>query len=211
MKIRHSFLNIVPVIAIFLLVLMSSGCSADNALAKKSDKQVKQTDSLGNSNDPQNKNSDRSNQVKSGEKSKKKSIKAARERFILTDINGKTRTWSEFAGKALIVNFWATWCGPCRMEMPVLKNIYHEYQGQGLEILGISVDRDQRKVPPFIKQMDIPWVILFADQDVPREFKMGRGIPSTIIFNAEGVEVSRFSGVRPEGFIRQEVMKALAL
>lgn len=210
MKIRHRFLNIGPVFAILLLVLMSSGCSAENARAKKSDKQVSQTDSLDNKEIPKDQSSDRPTRDNPVEKASKKSIKAAPERFVLTDINGKTRTWSEFAGKALIVNFWATWCGPCRMEMPVLKNIYNEFHSQGLEILGISVDRDQRKVPPFIKQMNIPWVILFADQNVPLEFKMGRGIPSTIIFNAEGVEVSRFSGVRPEGFIRQELKKAMA-
>lgn len=211
MNIRRRFFIIVPLIAMFLFVWLSSGCSAEDALADKSDKQSNRADSLSKSDDSQQKSNDRSSQDKAEGKSSKKSVKPVRERFILTDINGQTRTWSEFAGKTLIVNFWATWCGPCRMEMPVLKKIYTEYQDQGLEILGISVDRDQRKVPPFIRQMGIPWVVLFADEDVPREFKMGRGIPSTIIFNAEGVEVSRFSGVRSEGFIRQEVKKAMAL
>ena len=131
------------------------------------------------------------------------------ERFSLQDLNGHTRTWSEFAGKPLVVNFWATWCAPCRMEMPAMKKLYEEYHPQGLEIVGISVDRNTGPVPGFVRQMQIPWVILYEDNKVTEEFKMGTSIPTTIFFDASGKEVSRFVGARPESQFRTEIEKIL--
>lgn len=129
------------------------------------------------------------------------------ERFALKDISGTTRVWSEFAGKPLAINFWATWCGPCRMEIPVLKKLYAEYQPKGLEIIGISVDRDQRKVPPYVQQMGMPWVVLYTNREVLQEFKMGQGIPYTIFIDAEGNETGRVIGAQPEGVFRRELAK----
>ena len=131
------------------------------------------------------------------------------ERFALKDISGTTRVWSEFAGKPLAINFWATWCGPCRMEIPVLKKLYAEYQPKGLEIIGISVDRDQRKVLPYVQQMGMPWVVLYTNREVLQEFKMGQGIPYTIFIDAEGNETGRVIGAQPEGVFRRELAKIL--
>jgi thiol-disulfide isomerase/thioredoxin len=111
----------------------------------------------------------------------------ANERFVLTDLAGKERTWSEFAGKPLIINFWATWCGPCRVEMPAMMK--------------------KRAVAPFIDKMQVPWVIVYGDQQVAYEFKLGRGVPMTIFFDGEGKETGRVTGARPESFFRQEIAK----
>ncbi len=124
------------------------------------------------------------------------------ERFVLDDVYNRKRKWSEFVGKPLVVNFWATWCPPCRMEMPVLKKLYQEYKPKGLEIVGISVDDTRDPVMPFIQQMQIPWVILYGDKNVAEEFKMGRGIPVTIFFDASGKEIGRVTGAQPEGVFR---------
>lgn len=126
----------------------------------------------------------------------------ASERFVLDDVFSRKRKWSEFIGKPLVINFWATWCPPCRMEMPVLKALYKEYHPRGLEIVGISVDDSREPVMPFIQQMQLPWVILHGDKNVAEEFKMGRGIPVTIFFDASGREIGRVTGAQPESVFR---------
>lgn len=124
------------------------------------------------------------------------------ERFVLDDVFNRKRKWSEFVGKPLVVNFWATWCPPCRMEMPVLRKLYQEYKPKGLEIVGISVDDTRDPVMPYIQQMKIPWVILYGDKNVSEEFKMGRGIPVTVFFDTTGKEIGRVTGAQPEGVFR---------
>ena len=133
-----------------------------------------------------------------------------RERFILNDLFGQKRRWSEFVGKPLVINFWATWCGPCRYEMPVLKKLYAEYKPKGLEIVGISVDRTLDPVTPFVYQMQIPWVIVHGDSRVVEEFKLGRGIPMTIFFDASGKEIGRVTGAQPEPVFRDYFNRLVA-
>ncbi len=128
---------------------------------------------------------------------------ASSERFVLDDINNRKRKWSDFVGKPLVINFWATWCPPCRMEMPVLRKLYQEYHYKGLEIVGISMDDTRDPVIPYIRQMQIPWVILYGDLEVAEEFKMGRGIPVTVFFDASGKEIGRLTGAQPEDVFRQ--------
>jgi len=135
---------------------------------------------------------------------------ASLERFILLDINGQERRWSEFKGKPLMINFWATWCGPCRREIPLLINIYDQYHDQGLEIIGISIDQRRDQVPPFVRQFDIPYVILYGDYQSTVEFELGRGIPVTIFIDAEGNETGRISGAQPPEFFMNQVQKLMA-
>jgi thiol-disulfide isomerase/thioredoxin len=136
-------------------------------------------------------------------------VAAARtsEKFILYDIRGNQRRWSEFIGRPFMINFWATWCGPCRSEMPLLKKIYEEYHPQGLEIIGISVDHQRNRVAPFVEHFDIPYVILYSDNNAPRTLKLGQGIPMTIFFNAEGNETGRIIGAQPPQVFYKEVRK----
>ncbi len=129
------------------------------------------------------------------------------ERFSLTDVNGVQRHWSEFVGKPFMINFWATWCPPCRQELPVLKKLYEEYHSRGLEIVAISVDQNTNPVKPFVEQMQIPWVVLYTDEEAPRELKLGRGIPMTIFFDAQGNETGRITGALPEEQFRAEIAK----
>ena len=131
-----------------------------------------------------------------------------RERFALRDVDGHLRKWSEFAGKPVVINFWATWCGPCRREIPVLKRLYAEYNPRGVEIIGMSTDQQTRSnVVPFVKQMEIPWVVIYADRGATQEFGLGRSIPMTLFINAEGVETGRVTGAQPEQVFRQEFEK----
>jgi thiol-disulfide isomerase/thioredoxin len=133
----------------------------------------------------------------------------APERFALRNIYGTKHRWSQFVGTPFVINFWATWCGPCRAEMPVLKKLYAEYQPKGLEIIAISVD-DQRtinQVVPFIDRYQVPWIVLLTDNQVEREFKLGTSVPVTLFFDAEGRETGRLVGAQPEAAFRIELQK----
>lgn len=134
-----------------------------------------------------------------------------RERFMLRDVDGAVRKWSEFSGKPIVINFWATWCGPCRMEIPTLKELYKEYHSQGVEIIGISMDQQQtvRNVVPFVNQMEIPWVVVYGDRGSATEFGLGGSIPMTVFYNAAGEETGRVTGAQPHDVFRKEFEKMI--
>jgi peroxiredoxin len=105
--------------------------------------------------------------------------------FTLKDLHGKQVTLSELRGKIVMVNFWATWCGPCRLEMPDLGRIYTRFQSQGLVILSIT-DEDAFKVNSFISPFGYhPPVLIDSGGAVHKQFHI-EGIPKTFLFNRDG-------------------------
>jgi len=125
------------------------------------------------------------------------------ERFRLRDLSGHERVWSEFIGKPLVINFWASWCGPCRREVPTLKKMYEEFHPLGLEIVGITVDEKKDDARTFVRQFEIPWVMVFNDGQADQEFGIGQGIPVTIFFDAQGKEIYRIIGAQKEEVFRK--------
>lgn len=110
--------------------------------------------------------------------------------FTLKDLKGKKYTLSELRGKIVLVNFWATWCPPCRLEMPDLDLIYTHFQSQGLVILSIT-DEDPFKVNSFISAKGYhPPVLLDPDSKVHKLFHVD-GLPKNFIFNREGKLVAQ--------------------
>jgi thiol-disulfide isomerase/thioredoxin len=105
--------------------------------------------------------------------------------FTLKDLRGKKYTLSELRGKIVMVNFWATWCGPCRMEMPQLDQLYTHFQSQGLVVLSIT-DEEAFKVNSYISPTGYhPPVLLDTGGAVHKQFHI-EGIPRTFVFNREG-------------------------
>jgi thiol-disulfide isomerase/thioredoxin len=105
--------------------------------------------------------------------------------FTLDDLNNKKWTLSELRGKIVLVNFWATWCPPCRAEMPNLDAIYTQYANQGLVILSIT-DENPSKVNSFLEGKDYhPPVLIDSDRAVNNEFHV-EGIPQTFVFDRDG-------------------------
>jgi len=110
--------------------------------------------------------------------------------FTLRDINNKKVTLSELRGKIVLVNFWATWCPPCRLEMPDLDIISTHFQPQGLVILSIT-DESGLTVTPFITQMGYhPQVLFDSDGKVHRLFHVN-GIPKNFVFDRDGKLVAQ--------------------
>jgi len=112
--------------------------------------------------------------------------KARREaNFTLSDLEGKKWTLKELQGKIVVVNFWATWCPPCRSEIPDLQGLYGEFKDKGVVILGIS-DEEADKVKPFIAEQNVTYPILLdPGRKVNDAFRV-QGIPRTFVYNREG-------------------------
>ncbi len=117
--------------------------------------------------------------------------------FTLKDIHGKKVTLSELRGKVVLVNFWATWCPPCMVEMPTLQAIYDHFQPQGLVVLSIS-DEDMYKVGTFVSRTGYrPEILPDTNGKVAKQFHID-GIPRTFIFDREGKLVAQSLDMRTQ-------------
>jgi cytochrome c biogenesis protein CcmG/thiol:disulfide interchange protein DsbE len=107
--------------------------------------------------------------------------------FTVKDLKGQTLSLSDCKGKVLVLNFWATWCPPCREEIPDFIETYKALKGQGLEILGLSVDRiPQEKLREWTEDMGINYPIAMATRQIVEAYQPGGYIPATIIVDRKG-------------------------
>lgn len=118
--------------------------------------------------------------------------------FTLKDLNGKLWTMSALRGKVVLVNFWATWCPPCRKEMPDIDALYRQFSRKGLVVLAIS-DEEESKVRPFIAQGGYRYPILLDPGRRVHEAFAVEGIPKTFIFSREGKLAAQSIDMRTRG------------
>jgi len=118
------------------------------------------------------------------------------ESVIFTDINQKNVNLDDFRGKLIILNFWATWCAPCREEMPSLDNLQSNTELDNLKIFPINIGReDIAKSEFFFKELNIKNLDIYIDAPITLAKKFFlRGVPTTILFNKEGKEFARIVG-----------------
>jgi len=125
---------------------------------------------------------------------------------------------ADYSGKVLLVNLWATWCGPCRIETPELVKLHKEYQGRGVEMIGLSTedpDASAEMVSDFVREYQVDYQIGWATRDVALTLMQGRtNIPQSFIITRDGRIVRRFIGFRPDitpGQIKQALEEALKI
>ena len=115
--------------------------------------------------------------------------------FSLQDLTGKTWTFADLRGKVVLVNFWATWCPPCRKEMPDLEKLYERFGPQGLVILGIS-DEEAAKVDPFIRERKVTFPVLLDPGRKVNEMFVVEGIPKSFVYDRNGKLVAQSIDMR---------------
>jgi thiol-disulfide isomerase/thioredoxin len=104
--------------------------------------------------------------------------------FRLKDTSGREFTLQQFRGKVLLVDFWATWCAPCRKEMPGYQELFRRYKDRGFEVVGIAADSDSAAVSRFGKKLGITYPLLVNGMDVQRYGV--EGLPTTILVDRKG-------------------------
>jgi peroxiredoxin len=106
--------------------------------------------------------------------------------FTLTAQTGKPVELTQFKGQVVMLNFWASWCGPCRQEMPLLDSIYKKYNKAGFTMIGVNVEPDSKAANDWLKQTPVSFPILYDTQsDVSKLYGVA-GMPSTVIIDRKG-------------------------
>ena len=105
--------------------------------------------------------------------------------LTLTGLDGGYAAVSDFKGQPVLINFWATWCGPCRMELPVIQRFYDKYNGRGLVVLAVSTDAQKSVVPPFLQKMKLSLPIYGTTVDDQARLGVA-SIPTTFLVDGNG-------------------------
>jgi len=116
--------------------------------------------------------------------------------FELQDLTGSTRRLSDFRGKVVLLNFWATWCGPCRFEMPSMEKLYQRLNAKGLEIVAVNLQEDRSSVEQFVDEYGLSFPVLLDTTGRIGATYGARSIPTTYIVDREGFVIAGTIGTR---------------
>lgn len=116
--------------------------------------------------------------------------------YAAPDLDGAEIRLSDLRGRPVLLNVWATWCGPCRVEMPSIQRLYEAHRNRGFVVLAVSVDAGHAKgaVRQFVEEHGLTFTVLHDPASRVSELFRTRGVPETIVLDAEGTIVKRFSG-----------------
>jgi peroxiredoxin len=130
--------------------------------------------------------------------------------FALKSSSGQNLRLSEYRGDVVMINFWATWCGPCRQEMPLLDELYSRYQRVGFNLLGVNIDDDSSRAMDMIDELGVSFPVLFdSSKEVSRLYRVD-AMPVTIIVDREGNVRHVHQGYKP-GYEQQYLDQVRAL
>jgi thiol-disulfide isomerase/thioredoxin len=132
--------------------------------------------------------------------------------FTLTDLSGNKVSLADFKGKPVVVNFWATWCGPCKLEMPWFEEFYGKYKSQGLVVLGLSQDDDTPKatIAAAAKKIGVSYPILLPDDAVAKKYGGVDYLPETFYVAKDGKVVVTTAGAPSKDEMEANIQKTIA-
>ena len=142
--------------------------------------------------------------------------------FSLEDLQGKKVSLADYKGKAVLVNFWATWCGPCKVETPWLVDLRNQYAPKGFEILGISAEgddlapsdkegwaRDKAAIGDFVQRMHMPYPVLIDGDSLSKPYGGLDAMPTSFFVDRTGKIVAATMGITSKDDIEENIQKAL--
>ena len=131
--------------------------------------------------------------------------------FELPELNGKKLKLSDLRGKAVLLNFWATYCGPCKIEMPWFVELQKEYGPQGFEIVGIAMDdASTEDIAKFTKEMGVNYPILLGKESVGESYGGVGVLPTTFFIDRDGKLIAREFGLQSRSVFVDHIKKALS-
>ena len=117
--------------------------------------------------------------------------------FVLKSATGENLRLSEYRGDVVLINFWATWCGPCRQEMPLLDDLYGRYQRVGFNLLGVNIDEDSRRAMQMVQELGVNFPVLFDENKEVSKLYEVEAMPVTILVDREGIVRHVHHGYKP--------------
>src|SRR5580658_9267113 len=130
--------------------------------------------------------------------------------FTLESLDGKSMRLSDLRGKAVLLNFWATWCGPCKIEMPWFVDFQKQYGSQGLQIVGVAMDdASKADIAKFAKDMGVNYPILIGKDSVGDQYGGVPALPESFVIARDGKILDKIIGLRGKAEIEDEIKKAL--
>jgi peroxiredoxin len=131
--------------------------------------------------------------------------------FALPSLDGKTIRLSDFKGRAVLLNFWATWCQPCKVEMPWFDEFQKKYASDGLQVIGITTQDDSSRasIANFANEVGVHYTILLGNGSTSVAYGGIPLLPSTIYVNRDGLVVTRAYGLRSRSEIEDDIKLAL--
>ncbi|HUO16786.1 MAG TPA: redoxin domain-containing protein [Verrucomicrobiae bacterium] len=130
--------------------------------------------------------------------------------FTLQSLTGSNLRLSDLRGKAVLLNFWATWCGPCKIEMPWFVELQDEYGSQGLQIVGVAMDDSSKEdIAKFAKEMGVNYPVLLGKEAVGDEYGGVPALPESFFIGRDGKIVDKIIGLKGKAEIEDAIKKAL--
>jgi cytochrome c biogenesis protein CcmG/thiol:disulfide interchange protein DsbE len=123
--------------------------------------------------------------------------------FTLEAVDGGQVSLSDYEGNVVLVNFWATWCSPCRDEIPSFEAAYRVYKDKGFVVLGINVEESRSAVEPFVAEMDVTFPMLLDEQGKVMNEYRALGLPMSLLVDREGVISVRHMGYLSDGQLKK--------
>jgi peroxiredoxin len=136
--------------------------------------------------------------------------RAAAPTFTLKDSTGKELRLTDYRGKVVLLNFWATWCGPCKADIPWFAEFQKKYESTGLVVLGVSMDEDGWKVVrPYVDKMHMTYRVLLGDESVAAKYGGIESLPLTLMIDREGRIAARHVGLTTKSNFEQDIVELL--
>jgi peroxiredoxin len=130
--------------------------------------------------------------------------------FTLKDANGKRLSLSDYKGKVVLLNFWATWCGPCKIEIPWFIEFEKEFQSRGFTVLGVSMDEDGWKVVnPYVAEHKINYPVVLGNEEVNQLYGGIEALPTTLLIGRDGKVVYLHAGLITKSEYEKEIRQLL--